>query len=115
LGSFLVDQARAHASINVANGLMPDLIRLAKYSRVGINVDFSSIDFADNSLPIGQQLFDSADHQLLCCLPPSSVEQVKKWFPRVAIIGYVMAGEGVRLMDNNGSPIELDKLAKDLF
>ncbi|MGB0843772.1 MAG: thiamine-phosphate kinase [Alphaproteobacteria bacterium] len=115
LGSFLLDQARARAAVNISTGLLPDLVRLALTSDVGINIDFSSISFADNSLPIGQQIFESPDHQLLFSVPAETVEHVRKWFPQVSVIGRVLPGQGVRLLDATGAEISFDRLAADRF
>ena len=111
LGQYL--RGKAHAALDISDGLLADCGHIAKASKVCLQILRSQVPVADAAR---QLLGDTAaltcalsggdDYQLAFTIAPSLVTQLQQQFPAVQVIGQVCAGEGVQLLDAVGQVID---------
>lgn len=111
-----VDAARwlvahgARALMDVSDGLALDLARLARASRVRIDLaavpvhaDARRAARSSGRAAREHALYDGEDHELLACIPPARVDALLAEAPRrcpgLAYVGSVRAGRGLWLCD----------------
>jgi thiamine-monophosphate kinase len=110
----------AHAMIDVSDGLLADLGHICETSVAAATVEM-------NRLPLSlaaQAVVDAApalhallatggdDYELLFAAPPEASDEIAALSQSLALpiteIGAIAAGEGVRLLDADGAPIEVE-------
>lgn len=116
LGALL--RGRAHACIDISDGLVADLGHILEASGVGARLDADAVPLSDAfraACPAAQQRAYSLawgdDYQLCACLPagqlePSRVEAGRAGI-RLTVVGSVHAGSGVLVADRGGQPVVL--------
>ncbi len=99
----------AIAMMDVSDGLAWDVFRLARASRVAIELDLDRVPVHPDATrvarrsgraPLWHALHDGEDHELVATLPPRSVASARRRFPALAWIGRVRAGSGLFLCDS---------------
>lgn len=103
----------AHAALDVSDGLIGDLAKLAKASGVAAELDLANVPFCR---PPGtlEEALDLAtagdDYQILFAAPPGAQPALSAWSEgsatRLSRIGEVRAGTGVTVR-NQGAPVRL--------
>ena len=111
LGQYLLGQASA--ALDISDGLLADCGHIAKASHVCLQIQQAQVPVAEAAL---QLLGESAalqcalsggdDYQLAFTIAASAVAQLQQHFPSAQVIGQVISGTGVQVVDNNGQPIQ---------
>jgi thiamine-monophosphate kinase len=105
---------RAHAALDISDGLVADLAHLCRASGVGARVDARSVPLsaaAASVLAGDPDLFPDLltggdDYELLIAGPAEAIEAAAaEADTRVTHIGMLEAGEGVRVLDADGNAI----------
>ena len=99
-------RAGANAMMDVSDGLAWDLYRLARASRVRIDLELARVPVhrdaqtrarKSGKTPLWHALHDGEDHELVATLPRNA-----KRMRGVTVIGRVRAGRGLHLVDAHG-------------
>jgi thiamine-monophosphate kinase len=103
--------AGATALMDVSDGLAWDLFRLARASRVRIEIESSAVPVhadarraarQDGRTPLDHALHDGEDHELIAALPARALDRLKRSAPAVAVIGRVRSGSGLWILADDG-------------
>lgn len=125
LGCALAEQGLAHAAIDISDGLVGDLAHILKASQVGATLDV-------DALPAGPVLAQQAtalrrrytaaggdDYELCFTAPPSSREAIAALATACGTpatrVGRIEAETGLRLVDAQGLPLDLQLSSFDHF
>ncbi len=110
LGHYLL--GKAHAALDISDGLVADCGHIAKASKVCLQIQQAQVPVADAAR---QLLGDNAalqcalsggdDYQLAFTIAPSELAQLQHEFPAVQVIGSVCSGKGVQVLDQTGQSI----------
>lgn len=110
LGQYL--RGKAHAALDISDGLLADCGHLAKASRVAVHIQQEQVPVAAAARQLlGDQaalqcaLTGGDDYQLVFSIAPQLVEPLQQLFPAVQVIGQVYAGAGVQLFDSVGHKV----------
>jgi thiamine-monophosphate kinase len=117
----LAEAVRMHASaaMDVSDGLVGDLAKLARVSGVSATVDIARVPLSDAAraaLAADPALIETVltggdDYEVVCTVPPAKAEAfrsaAKATNVAVTEIGQVEAGEGVRFIGPNGQALAL--------
>lgn len=101
------------AAIDVSDGLLLDLGRLCEASGVGAQLRASQIPVhpllqAHFSNPLPLVLSGGEDYELLFTAPPLLMDEVRESLEvPVAVIGEVVAGKGIALLDEEGRYLDI--------
>jgi thiamine-monophosphate kinase len=104
------------AAIDLSDGLLSDLDKLCKASKVGARIfaDRIPIDatvqrtFGDVAL--GLALAGGEDYELLFTAPAKMIDRVKKALPcPITVIGEITAGSGLKVIDEKGKDMRLQQ------
>ena len=123
LGLALRGGGLAHAAIDVSDGLLADLGHIAERSVVAAEVTASLLP----SLPAGVDrdlardclLAGGDDYELVFTAAPTARASIAALATTLDLplwrIGQIVAGDGVRLLDDNGQPVPLARKGFDHF
>ncbi len=99
----------ATALMDVSDGLALDLFRIARASRVAIELDLSAVPIHADARRLARRsgrtaldhaLHDGEDHELVATLSASALARAR--VRGLQVIGRVVAGSGLRLVDDRG-------------
>jgi thiamine-monophosphate kinase len=129
LGLTLAECDAVHACIDISDGLLRDAGHLAEQSGVGILIRAESLPLSDECRQVGAQLrldplpwalAGGEDFELLFCLRPEAASDfIGQAFEdpelRLAVIGEVVDGDGVRVVDADGAEVVSGTTGWDQF
>ncbi|MBK7641805.1 MAG: thiamine-phosphate kinase [Planctomycetes bacterium] len=110
-GRFLAQQG-AHALMDISDGLAWDLFRLARTAGVAIELELECVPLHRDARrragsALDHALHDGEDHELVACIAPARwkrcAARARRRFPRMRVVGRVLAGEGLLLRDVRGA------------
>lgn len=114
--------AVAHAGIDLSDGLVADLGHILKASGVGAKVYAEALPLNEtllSVLPLQAQslaLGGGDDYELCVCLPPDAVSEVQACLDSpLTVIGEIMAGSGLAVIDVDGSSLDIARPGYDHF
>lgn len=114
LGVFLRDKATA--CLDISDGLVGDCAHIAKASGVGLVIELDKLPISESLLALYEpcvcyemMLSGGDDYQLAFTLPRSEFALVKQQYPHVEMVGKVVEGAAVSVLDRQGLPIQLSK------
>ena len=116
----LLLRGRAHACIDVSDGLVADLGHICKASGVGAEIDLALLPASpalrerfDDDARAPLQLAGGDDYELCFTAPAATADALLDDFARsgcaVTRIGRIVAEPGVRVHDAHGNPFELPR------
>ena len=120
-GLLLVEQG-VKTAIDISDGLVADLGQIGKASNVGARLEVERVPiepavktaFGERALELA--LSGGEDYELLFTASTEIVEKVKKAASlTVTVIGEIVAGKGVTLVDKEGQPFKLKKAGWEHF
>jgi thiamine-monophosphate kinase len=97
--------------MDVSDGLAFDLFRLARASRVRIEIDLARVPvhadarrlaLKNGTDPRWHALHDGEDHELIASVPARAARAAERRIPGLAILGRARAGSGLWLVDDAG-------------
>jgi thiamine-monophosphate kinase len=95
-------RAGATAMMDTTDGLAWDLFRLARASRVRLELDLAAVPVHRDARSLEDALRDGEDYELVATLPPSVVARARRKITSLRAIGRVRAGSGLWLVDASG-------------
>lgn len=110
LGQYL--QGKAHAALDISDGLLADCGHLAKASQVAVHIQQEQVPVAN----VARQLLGDAaalqcalsggdDYQLVFTIARQELKALQQHFPNVQVVGQVLTGSGVHLLDSTGQTV----------
>jgi len=115
LGKYL--QGKAHAMLDISDGLLADCTHLITASKVGAQINLAKIPVHPKllnyySLDKAQNLALTGgdDYVLLFCLPAQYLNDVQRKFNNVVNIGAITNSNKLTLIDANGNNIKLPQI-----
>jgi len=110
LGQYL--RSKAHAALDISDGLLADCEHIAKASNVCLQIQQAHVPVAaaarqvlGDAAALECALSGGDDYQLAFTIAAGELGQLQQQFPAVRVIGQVCAGVGVELLDDLGQPI----------
>ncbi len=110
LGQYL--RSKAHAALDISDGLLADCGHIAKASNVCLQIQQAQVPVAaaarqvlGDAAALECALSGGDDYQLAFTIAASELGQLQQQFPAVRVIGQACAGVGVELLDDLGQPI----------
>jgi len=110
LGQWL--RGRATAALDISDGLLADCGHIARASGVALQVERDRLPLASALRSLaGEGALDCAlaggdDYRLAFTLPAELLPELQAPWPEAAVIGRVLAGQGVQLLDGAGRRLE---------
>ncbi|MDD3886966.1 MAG: thiamine-phosphate kinase [Victivallaceae bacterium] len=104
-GRFLASHRLASSAIDISDGVLLDLGRVAAASGTGFRIDTDLIPLR-NGAALKQALTDGEDYELLFTTPPDRMDELKKTWrfeTPFTVIGRAVSGAGI--VDQNGKPL----------
>ncbi len=110
-------RGKAHAAIDVSDGLVADAGHLARTSGVRLVIERARLPLSDDTRRLLEHdpawwnriLTGGDDYELLFCVPPTAEEAVMRAIAQadapLTRIGRVEEGEGVEVLDERGLPL----------
>ncbi|MDU9409238.1 thiamine-phosphate kinase [Pseudomonas sp. zfem001] len=106
-------RGRATAALDISDGLLADCGHIANASQVALHIELARVPlsaalraFAGEEQARVCALGGGDDYRLAFTLPPVLFADIQRDWPEVRIIGRVLSGTGVQLLDANGQPME---------
>ncbi|TBV09254.1 thiamine-phosphate kinase [Stutzerimonas kirkiae] len=106
-------RGKASAALDISDGLLADCGHIARASAVRLCVEQARVPlslplrgFAGDSEALRCGLSGGDDYLLAFTLPPAHWPALQAEWPQVCRIGHVDAGDGVRLLDDDGRSLE---------
>jgi thiamine-monophosphate kinase len=118
-----IAQARAHALIDLSDGLAADAARIARASRVRLRVDLTALPLEQGVSEICAELdvppwqlaaTGGEDYELCFCAPVERRAQIEDAVREVSEVGVTWIGQaiegppGLSLLDDNGADVRLE-------
>ena len=107
LGRYLL--GKAHAALDISDGLLADCGHIAKASGVSLQIQQTQVPVAsaaeqvlDAHAALQSALSGGDDYQLAFTIPVTELAQLQQQFPAVQVVGQVCLGEGVQLLGKAG-------------
>lgn len=105
-------RGRATAALDISDGLLADCGHLATASAVGLRIELDRLPLSPAILQwLGESralecaLTGGDDYRLVFTLPPAELARLQADWPQVAVIGQVVAGTGVEVVDATGQQV----------
>jgi thiamine-monophosphate kinase len=125
----LAEAVRTHASasMDVSDGLVGDLTKLCRVSKVAASVDVTRVPLSEAAraaIAADATMRETAltggdDYEILCTVPPARADSFRAAAQSAGLpvteIGKIAAGQGARFIDENGKPLTFSKLAFSHF
>ncbi|SFP67032.1 thiamine-monophosphate kinase [Ectopseudomonas composti] len=106
-------RGRATAALDISDGLLADCGHIASASQVALHIELARVPlsaplraFAGEEQAKVCALGGGDDYRLAFTLPPALLADIQRDWSEVRVIGRVLAGSGVQLLDAAGQPIE---------
>lgn len=106
-------RGRATAALDISDGLLADCGHIARASGVALRIEQARLPlsaallaFAGEDQALAWALGGGDDYRLAFTLPPALLGAVQADWPEVRVIGRVLAGSGVQLLDVAGRVVE---------
>lgn len=103
----------ATAALDISDGLLADCGHIAKASGVALQIEAVRVPLsaalcalAGHEHALACALSGGDDYRLAFTVPPERLSVVQAQWPEVRMIGQVLAGQGVQLLDAAGQAIE---------
>jgi thiamine-monophosphate kinase len=107
-------RGKATAALDVSDGLLADCAHMATASAVAVHIDLQRLPIAAQTLallgePRAQQcaLTGGDDYRLVFSLPAHELQSLQAQWPQVTVIGRVMHGSGVQVVDASGQLLRM--------
>ena len=113
----------ANAAIDVSDGLLRDLGHICEESGVGAEISAGAIPLSpaaeETALELGEEPLQAAlhggeDYELILVAEDDDAMRFQEELG-VSVIGEITEGEGVKVLDPSGSPIEVDRSGWEHF
>lgn len=105
-------RGKATAALDISDGLLADCAHLANASVVGLQINLSQLplSMAIRAMLGEQRALECAltggdDYLLVFTLPPGALAGLQADWPQVAVIGQVVCGTGVEVVDGAGQRV----------
>ena len=117
----------ASAAMDVSDGLVGDLDKLARVSGVAATVEVTRVplsEAAKAAVAVEPGLIETAltggdDYEIICTVPPEKLAALRSAAQAadvpVTVIGEIAAGEGARFLDRGGRPLSFKRAAFSHF
>ncbi|MGG2398628.1 thiamine-phosphate kinase [Pseudomonas sp. SH1-B] len=106
-------RGRATAALDISDGLLADCGHIARASQVALQIEQERLPlsaplraFAGDEQARICALSGGDDYRLAFTLPPTLLTELQADWPEVRVVGRVVAGSGVQVLDADGQPIE---------
>lgn len=106
-------RGQATAALDISDGLLADCGHIAKASGVALQIEAARIPLSaalcaliGHERALSCALSGGDDYRLAFTLPPERLSAIQADWPEVRMIGQVVAGQGVHLLDAAGQAIE---------
>jgi thiamine-monophosphate kinase len=121
LGRMLAEQALAHASMDISDGLVADLAHMCAASHCGAGVTVASVPLSDAVADlvaadpnlIAAAITGGDDYELLLAVPPDRVaavlEAARQSGTEIAEIGTFIQGSELAFLDRDNQPLVFEK------
>jgi len=96
--------AGATAMMDTTDGLAWDLFRLARASRVRIDLELPSVPVHRDARSLRDALNDGEDYELVATLGRAALSRALRAIPSLRVVGRVRAGTGLWLAGADGRP-----------
>ncbi len=110
LGQYL--RGKAHAALDISDGLLADCGHIAKASNLCLQIQQAKVPVAaaarqllGDAAGLEYALSGGDDYQLAFTLAIDELTLLQQHFPSVQVIGQVSVGSGVQLLDDLGQPV----------
>lgn len=120
LGQYLLGQASA--ALDISDGLLADCGHIAKASHVCLQIQQTQVPVASAALKLlGLEaalhcaLSGGDDYHLAFTIAAGAVAALQQHFPEVQVIGQVVSGTGVQVVNDQGQAIALERLGYQHF
>jgi thiamine-monophosphate kinase len=120
-GQLLLEQG-VKTAIDISDGLISDLGHIGQNSRVGARIEAYRVpiepmvktEFGERALELA--LTGGEDYELLFTAGAEVMDKIKRSAScPITVIGEIIAGKGVTVVDRRGNPIKLDKAGWEHF
>ncbi|HZD91376.1 MAG TPA: thiamine-phosphate kinase [Pseudolabrys sp.] len=125
----LADAVRTHASaaMDVSDGLVGDLTKLARVSKVAANVEVARVPVSEAARALTTAepamrdvaLTGGDDYEIVCTVPPDRAERFRDAAKAAAVavsdIGEIAAGNGARFIGADGEPLTFRQVSFSHF
>lgn len=112
----LASKFKLHGMMDISDGLASELHHIARESKVGIIIDQGALPTANEAItaanllkkdPLEYCLYGGEEYELLFTLQPGKAVEAKKMLLRkglpCSVIGYIIKGRGVKMIEPNGA------------
>ncbi len=120
LGQYLLGQASA--ALDISDGLLADCGHIAKASHVCLQIQQTQVPVASAALKLlGAEaalhcaLSGGDDYHLAFTIAAGAVAALQQHFPEVQVIGQVVSGTGVQVVNDQGQAIAFERLGYQHF
>jgi thiamine-monophosphate kinase len=120
-GQLLIEQG-VKTAIDISDGLIADLNQICKASQVGARIEVDRVPvepmvkarFGEKSLELA--LSGGEDYELLFTAGAEVIDRVKRAATcPITVVGEIVAGKGVTVIDRRGNPIDVGKAGWEHF
>jgi thiamine-monophosphate kinase len=120
-GQLLIEQG-VKTAIDISDGLIADLNQICKASQVGARIEVDRVpveptvkaQFGEKSLELA--LSGGEDYELLFTARAEVIDRVKRAATcSITVVGGIVAGKGVTVIDRRGNPIDVGKAGWEHF
>ena len=95
-------QAGATAMMDTTDGLAFDLFRLARASKVRVDLELDAVPVHRDARSLERALADGEDYELVATLDGAALDRARRSIPRLRVVGRVRAGSGLWIVDASG-------------
>ena len=115
-------RGKASACLDISDGLVGDCKHIAKASQVGLVIELDKLviseplhNLYESTICYEMMLSGGDDYQLAFTLAHYDVELLKAQYPNIQVIGRVVTGSDVTILDKQGMPILYSKSSYQHF